>query len=86
MGDREDKAEDKGEDKGEKNGRQSLNPFQVVASVFAAGLGIQSSRNRERDFKQGRAGVFIVAGIVFTLIFIGTVYAVVQLVLKSAAN
>ncbi|MEJ2532593.1 MAG: DUF2970 domain-containing protein [Halioglobus sp.] len=82
MGDRQDKAEDKGEE----NGRQSLNPFQVVASVFAAGLGIQSSRNRERDFKQGRAGVFIVAGIVFTLIFIGTVYAVVQLVLKSAGN
>ena len=64
----------------------SLNPFQVVASIFAAGLGIQSSRNRERDFKQGRAGVFIVAGIVFTLIFIGTVYTVVQLVLKSAGN
>jgi hypothetical protein len=82
MGDREDKAGDKGEE----NGRESLNPFQVVASVFAAGLGIQSSRNRERDFKQGRAGVFIVAGIVFTLIFIGTVYAVVQLVLKSAGN
>jgi len=54
--------------------------------VFAAGLGILSSRNRERDFKQGRAGVFIVAGIVFTLIFIGTVYAVVQLVLKSAGH
>lgn len=66
--------------------QKSLNPFQVVASIFAAGLGIQSSRNRERDFKQGRAGVFIVAGIVFTLIFIGTVYTVVQLVLRSAGN
>lgn len=70
---------------GEKEQR-SLNPFQVVASVFAAGLGIQSSRNRERDFKQGRAGVFIIAGIIFTLLFIGTVYTVVQLVLKSAGN
>lgn len=71
-------------DNGEK--RNSLNPFQVVASILAAGLGIQSSKNRERDFRQGRAGVFIVAGIVFTLIFIGTVYTVVQLVLKSAGN
>jgi len=73
-------------DKDRKGEQQSLNPFQVVASVFAAGLGIQSSKNRERDFKQGRAGVFIVAGIVFTLIFIGTVYTVVQLVLKSSGN
>ena len=73
-------------DEGREGQQQSLNPFKVVASVFAAGLGIQSSKNRERDFKQGRAGVFIVAGIVFTLIFIGTVYTVVQLVLRSSGN
>jgi hypothetical protein len=65
---------------------QSLNPLQVIGSVFAAGLGVQSSKNRERDFKQGRAGIFIAAGIVFTLIFIGTVYTVVQLVLENAGN
>ena len=63
---------------------QSLNPLQVIGSVFAAGLGVQSSKNRERDFKQGRAGIFIAAGIVFTLIFIGTVYTVVQMVLEIA--
>ena len=66
--------------------KQSLNPLQVISSIFAAGLGVQSSKNRERDFKQGRAGVFIVAGIVFTLLFIGIVFTVVQLVLKSAGN
>ena len=64
----------------------SLNPMQVVASVFAAGLGVQSSKNRERDFKQGRAGVFIAAGIIFTIFFIGTVFTVVQLVLKSSGD
>ena len=47
----------------------SLNPFQVISSVFAAGLGVQSSKNRERDFKQGRAGIFIAAGLIFTLMF-----------------
>lgn len=66
--------------------KRSLNPLQVISSVFAAGLGVQSSKNRERDFKQGRASVFIAAGIVFTLLFIGGVYTVVQLVLKSAGN
>mgnify|MGYP001550286936 FL=1 len=60
-----------------------LNPFQVVFSVLAAGLGVQSSKNRERDFKQGRAGAFIAAGLMFTVLFVGTVYAVVQLVLSG---
>ena len=66
--------------------KPALNPLQVISSVFAAGLGVQSSRNRERDFKQGRAGVFIAAGIVFTLLFIGGVFMVVQLVLHNAAQ
>jgi hypothetical protein len=68
------------------NNPDKLNPLQVVASVFAAGLGVQSSKNRERDFKQGKLGVFIAAGIVFTLLFIGTVFTIVQLVLKGAGD
>lgn len=63
--------------------QESLNPFQVIGSVFAAGLGVQSSKNRERDFKQGRAGTFIAAGLIFTALFIGTVYAVVTVVLSN---
>jgi hypothetical protein len=64
--------------------KPSLNPMQVVSSVFAAGLGVQSSKNRERDFKQGKFSVFIIAGVVFTLLFIGAVFTVVQLVLRNA--
>lgn len=66
--------------------KRSINALQVVSSVFAAGLGVQSSKNRERDFKQGRVGVFIAAGIIFTLLFIAALVTVVQLVLNSAAN
>lgn len=66
--------------------REGLNLMQVVGSVFAAGLGVQSSKNRERDFKQGRFGVFVAAGAVFTLLFIGTVFTIVQLVLSSAGK
>ena len=65
---------------------EKLNPFQVIGRVFAAGLGVQSSKNRERDFKQGRMGVFIAAGIIFTLLFIGTVVTVVQMVLRGAGE
>jgi len=66
--------------------KHSLNPFQIVGSVIAAAFGVQNSKNRERDFKQGRAGIFIAAGIIFTLLFIGTVVTVVQLVLKGAGR
>ena len=65
---------------------KSLNTLQVVSSVFAAGLGVQSSKNRERDFKQGRFGVFLAAGFIFTLLFIGIVVTTVQLVLKGAGD
>ncbi len=64
---------------------KSLKPRQIISSVFAAGLGVQSSKNRERDFKEGSAGLFIIAGLVFTALFIGGVYLVVQVVLKTAA-
>jgi hypothetical protein len=57
---------------------------QIVRSVLAAALGVQSSENRERDFRQGRALTFIIAGIVSTAIFIGLVLAVVKLVLAGA--
>jgi len=56
----------------------------VIGSVFAAGLGVQNSKNRERDFKEGNFKVFVVAGIVFTLLFIGAVFTIVQLVLRNA--
>ena len=44
------------------------------------------STQAERDFNEGRAGTFIVAGIVFTVLFIGTVYGVVRLVLENAGR
>lgn len=71
-------------EEGEK--KEKLRPMQVIGSIFAAGLGVQSSKNRERDFKEGRAGVFIAAGVIFTVLFVGVVVAVVQLVLNSAGN
>lgn len=63
--------------------QQRMSVTQIIGSVFAAGLGVQSSKNRERDFQQGRPGVFIAAGLIFTLLFLGTVYGIVSLVLSS---
>ena len=65
-------------------GGRSLSFFQVVGSTLAAAFGVQSSRNRERDFSQGRVSHFIVAGIIFTVAFVIAVIVVVRLVLSSA--
>lgn len=56
--------------------------LQVIGSVLAAAFGVQSSKNRERDFKQGKFRNFIAAGIIFTALFIGTVYFIVSTVLE----
>lgn len=56
----------------------------VVKSTLAAALGVQSNKNRERDFKHGNFKTFVIAGVIFTALFVGAVIAVVKLVLKSA--
>ena len=58
--------------------------WQVMFSAVAAAFGVQSSRNRERDFTHGRASHFIIAGIVFTVLFVLVMIGVVTLVLGSA--
>ena len=53
----------------------------AIWSVLASFLGVQSNANRERDFKHGRFSVFVVAGLLMTLIFLLSVYGLVQLVM-----
>ncbi|WP_297188301.1 DUF2970 domain-containing protein [uncultured Porticoccus sp.] len=58
--------------------------WQIVFSTLAAFLGVQSSKNRERDFKHGNIYAYIASGLIFTVLFIFCVVMVVKLVLKSA--
>jgi hypothetical protein len=60
--------------------------LQVAQSVLAAFFGVQSNRNRERDFKGGSAKVFVIAGLIGTVIFIVLVATVVRLVLGAATG
>lgn len=57
---------------------------QMIGSVLAAAFGVQSGKNRERDFKHGKAMHFIVAGIVFVMLFILAIVGLVKLVLRHA--
>lgn len=58
--------------------------MQVIKSVSASMFGVQSSKNRERDFTRGKPVHYIIAGLVFTLLFILTLVGVVKLVLHLA--
>ena len=59
---------------------------EVIASILAAGIGVQSNHNRERDFRHGSARQYVVAGIVATVLFVGAVYALVQIIVRSAGT
>lgn len=58
--------------------------WQIVFSTLAAFFGVQSNKNRERDFKHGNIYAYIASGLIFTTLFIFCVVVVVKLVLKSA--
>lgn len=60
--------------------------FQLLRSTFSAFIGVQSSANRERDFKHGKISHFIWMGLLFGLVFVLTLVGVVQLVLYLAGS
>jgi len=62
---------------------RDLTVFELIGSALAAAFGVQSSRNRERDFSRGRPSQFIIIGIVLTALFVLLVAGVVNLVLSS---
>jgi hypothetical protein len=67
-----------------KDDQTPLTFMSVVLSTLAAAIGVQSKANKERDFKHGSAGPFIVAGLIFTALFVGTLVLVVRFVLSAA--
>lgn len=61
----------------------SMNFITTLKSVAAAFLGVQSDKNRNRDFNQGKVSHFIIAGIIGVVVFIALLIVVVNLVLPS---
>lgn len=58
--------------------------FSVLWSVLASMFGVQSNRRREEDFTHGKPSHYILVGLLVTVVFVLTVWAVVQLVMKVA--
>ena len=59
---------------------------QLLKSTLSAFIGVHSNENRERDFKHGKISHFIGIGILFGLLFIGTIVTVVQIVLHVTGH
>lgn len=57
---------------------------EMLHSVAAAAFGVQSGKNRARDFSRGKPSHFILLGMLFTLVFALMLFGVVKLVLHLA--
>jgi hypothetical protein len=64
--------------------RTGTSKRQIAQSVGAALLGVQSSKNRKRDFQTGKPMHFIIGGVIGTLVFIGVIVLIVQVLLATA--
>lgn len=54
--------------------------WQVLKSVMAGAVGVQSEQNRERDFQSPTIWPFVVGGIVFTVFFVVVLIVFVNLI------
>ncbi|GFZ76355.1 hypothetical protein GCM10011403_19190 [Pseudohongiella nitratireducens] len=56
--------------------------LQTMGSVVAASFGVQSKKNKQRDFQNGSFASFVVGALIFTVLFVAVLLLVVNLVLN----
>ena len=66
--------------------KKQLTLFEVMQSIMAAAFGVQSSRKRDLDITHGKPSTFILAGLIFVLLFILILVGLVKLILALFAN
>ena len=60
--------------------------IQTISSIMAALFGVQSAKNRERDFTKGDAGNYIGVYVVLVLALVIGMVVTVNMVLDAAAK
>lgn len=58
--------------------KNNLNLVKIILSILSSFIGIQSNKNRERDFSSNKPITFIITGILLTLFFIILLYSIVD--------
>ena len=56
----------------------------VIMSTLSAFIGIQSSKNRERDFAKGNFKAYVISGLIFTVLFISGIVMLVKTIISNA--
>jgi len=69
----------------DQTGQPDLTLWQMLGSVLAAAFGVQSSKNRQRDFSRGKPIHFIILGVGFTAVFVLVMIVAVRLILSFVA-
>ena len=54
---------------------------QVFKSVLAAFIGVQSEKNRKEAFEKGSLSAYIIAGLIFTTLFVITIILLVSAII-----
>lgn len=70
-------------DKAKKTKSQGPGVFKVMQSVAAGALGVQSNKRHEEDFAGQSPWPYIIGGLLFTALFIGTLIVIVKIVLSG---
>ena len=68
----------------EKSDKQSIK--QVISAVFGAFLGVRSSKDHKDDNAKISASSYIIVGIIGTVLFIGTLLSIVQLIIYLSSR
>ncbi len=58
--------------------------FVLMGSIVASAFGVQTKKNRERDFQQGKFHHFVIGGVLFAVLFVLFLVGVVKLVMSAA--
>ncbi len=58
------------------------NLLHIIKSVLAAGIGVQSNKNREIDFEHGSLPSYLIVGLIATVLFILSLIFIVSKVLS----
>ncbi len=56
--------------------KQSI--IEVFKSVFSAFIGVQNEENRKKAFENGSLSTYIIAGLIFTALFVITIVILVS--------
>lgn len=59
---------------------------QVMKGVLAAALGVQRKEDHEKDFESGNLLIYVMAGLIFTALFVISIIFLAQLMAQYASQ